>query len=349
MSEYDNIGQFVKDKLEGHRETPSGELWNQLEGRIPSKPASSPVKNWWIASTGLITIAAILYFAVFNNGENNQSEQTTQKQLTEQIDTDKNKPEPAQENKAVVKETPAKPDPEPQKDQPKTVEKTEAAKQIQQKQKQVSEIPFIESRKLALDSQNPVKNEVPIDKPSPEPFYTSDNNFALTDEIKSHEIRKVKFSEDKKVCAGEKVALWASGGKRYFWSTGSTDSVISVLPHQNSEYSVTVVNDAEQEIIHDFNLVVQECAEVYVPNAFTPNADGSNDIFRAYGVAVESFRMHIYDRTGNIIFETENINEGWDGNHLDRPANEGVYLYRIVYTGVEGESKTLTGTLTLIR
>ena len=68
----------------------------------------------------------------------------------------------------------------------------------------------------------------------------------------------------------------------------------------------------------------------YVPNAFSPNADGVNDIFRAYlgeGLTATFYELHLYDRWGNELYMTNDHEEGWDGVFLDEAMNPGVYVW----------------------
>lgn len=69
----------------------------------------------------------------------------------------------------------------------------------------------------------------------------------------------------------------------------------------------------------------------YVPNSFTPDSDNLNETFRAYGEGIDlsQFKMYIFDRWGEKIFETDNIEEGWDGTYMGAPAPVGTYVWRI--------------------
>jgi gliding motility-associated-like protein len=88
---------------------------------------------------------------------------------------------------------------------------------------------------------------------------------------------------------------------------------------------------------------------LFVPTAFTPNHDGLNDFFSSFGEFVESFRLDIYDRWGKLLFRSENVNEGWDGNLEGLPVPEGVYVYRVKVMGYNGEEMEKEGSVTLIR
>jgi gliding motility-associated-like protein len=91
--------------------------------------------------------------------------------------------------------------------------------------------------------------------------------------------------------------------------------------------------------------------DLYVPNAFTPDGDGLNDIFKATGIDIVQFEMEIYDRWGQRVFKSEDISKGWNGslngNGYYCPAD--VYQYRIVATERYGELFEMNGMVVLIR
>lgn len=95
------------------------------------------------------------------------------------------------------------------------------------------------------------------------------------------------------------------------------------------------------------------CGEplIFIPNAFTPNGDGKNDKLFVRSEIIESFTFRIYNRWGELIFETQNIEEGWDGKYNGKNCPPGVYDY--YYEGVcvgESHAKYKTkGNITLIR
>lgn len=76
----------------------------------------------------------------------------------------------------------------------------------------------------------------------------------------------------------------------------------------------------------------------YVPNGFTPNGDGLNEIFKPYGLSyLKKYNMSVYDRWGIKVFETENPQEGWDGKYLGEYVLSGMYLVTIEYIDLNGE------------
>ena len=89
--------------------------------------------------------------------------------------------------------------------------------------------------------------------------------------------------------------------------------------------------------------------ELYIPNTFTPNNDGRNDYFLAYGNNIGKFRMRVYNQWGEFIYESQNILQGWDGTYRGRAQPTGVYVYYIDVTFNSGVSKTFKGSITLLR
>lgn len=92
--------------------------------------------------------------------------------------------------------------------------------------------------------------------------------------------------------------------------------------------------------------------EAAIPNAFSPNGDGRNDVFipklkleRAYS----TFIFRVYNRYGQMVYNTANMNSGWDGTYQGRPVEKGVYYYQIAILFLDGTTKNFSGELTLIR
>jgi gliding motility-associated-like protein len=95
------------------------------------------------------------------------------------------------------------------------------------------------------------------------------------------------------------------------------------------------------------------CSEnaVYVPNAFTPNRDDLNDVFRVYVLSqcIEKFSFSVFDRWGEQIFKTDKPEEGWDGTYQGIPVSDNVYAYLIEYTMTNRKAYTKTGHITIIK
>jgi gliding motility-associated-like protein len=91
----------------------------------------------------------------------------------------------------------------------------------------------------------------------------------------------------------------------------------------------------------------------YLPNAFTPNYDGKNDIYRGVGImtGATNFKFQIWNRWGERVFFTDDISQGWNGNHLNNGAAspEGVYITLITYRDPRGTPVEIKGFVTLLR
>lgn len=133
-----------------------------------------------------------------------------------------------------------------------------------------------------------------------------------------------------------------AGFDHYQWNTGDDGRY---LPVQDEGIYSVIVRDALGCFYSDTVEVVSDCdSDIYIPNSFTPNNDAINDEFRIYGNEIEFNRMMIFNRWGELVFETMNMNKGWDGN-----APIGVYVYKVYYRDSYGVHKNLVGSVSLIR
>ena len=163
----------------------------------------------------------------------------------------------------------------------------------------------------------------------------------------------VNLGSDVLLCDGETVLLDAYFPNAfYLWNDGSTQQTFTIT--KEGIYFVDVSNscatatDSVSAIFHDCNTCGQ------FPNAFTPNGDGRNDEFLGlYDCAFGSFDMKIFNRWGELIFETNFPADGWDGTFNGVNCEMGTYIYvcTVTGTGVMNNSITETkkGNITLIR
>jgi len=88
---------------------------------------------------------------------------------------------------------------------------------------------------------------------------------------------------------------------------------------------------------------------IFVPNAFSPNGDSKNDILYVRGDYIEKFTFRIYDRWGEKIFETQDLNEGWDGTYKGKISPPGIYDYYLEVHCVDQQYYLKKGNITLLR
>jgi len=94
-------------------------------------------------------------------------------------------------------------------------------------------------------------------------------------------------------------------------------------------------------VIHDINY--------FIPSAFTPNGDGINDIFKVYGASLKSAHLMVYDRSGEMVFESQNVGDSWDGTFHGQKLNLGVFVYYAEITTLKDEVVILKGDVTLMK
>lgn len=99
--------------------------------------------------------------------------------------------------------------------------------------------------------------------------------------------------------------------------------------------------------------VVFDQPEFFIPNAFSPNGDGDNDIFLPVSPNYNGYQFEVYSRWGELLFKTTDRETGWNGNHGGNGAKAGVYVWQITYHDHQGQEGTVEkhvhGTVNLIR
>ncbi|MBK6379905.1 MAG: gliding motility-associated C-terminal domain-containing protein [Chitinophagaceae bacterium] len=129
------------------------------------------------------------------------------------------------------------------------------------------------------------------------------------------------------------------------------NKILSLFPQQTTMYQVTAERQANCPITKASNVVVENCTQViYIPNAFTPNNDSRNDVFKPSAFRpLQAYHLAIYNRYGQKIFETTNISAGWDGRVKGKPQPVGGYTYRCSYQFTGGLPQSEAGYFILIR
>jgi gliding motility-associated-like protein len=153
----------------------------------------------------------------------------------------------------------------------------------------------------------------------------------------------------------------STGGNTYLWIIGGTDSIttedvtvpIDLFPIDSSVsvcLYVTSVDGCTAEICD--TVLIEDKLDIYVPNAFIPDGNGRNDIFMPYlnNINVDLYEFMIFNRWGELVFTTKNLNEGWDGTYKGMNSPDGVYVWKIEYA-IKGEViiKEMYGHVTLLR
>ena len=89
--------------------------------------------------------------------------------------------------------------------------------------------------------------------------------------------------------------------------------------------------------------------QIYIPNAFTPNGDGLNDILLVYGYIIKELRFTVFNQWGEKIFESSNQATGWNGTYKGKKQPSGVYMYVCQLTLKDGTTQVKKGSVNLVR
>lgn len=141
----------------------------------------------------------------------------------------------------------------------------------------------------------------------------------------------------------------------YSWHFGDGDSATVANPvHKyNAEGVYTVVLVATTlpgcQLSFNSDIIVHPNFSVYPPNAFTPNGDGENDKFEVKGVGVSSYSIRIFSRWGELVFESKNLEDSWDGTYKGKMVTTGTYVYKINYRSMLDNEYVINGTVTVVR
>ncbi len=158
----------------------------------------------------------------------------------------------------------------------------------------------------------------------------------------------------------ESVSLNASfspyiPGVVYSWSPTNGLSCIDcpnpiATPGDSTIYQVTITTTdgcVDQDSISIITKI--RCGEHLIPNSFSPNGDGVNDVFKVYGKCIVAIKMSVYDRWGEKVFDTETLDFGWDGTLNGQIMNTGSYVYQIDLSFNDGRYITEKGNINLVR
>jgi gliding motility-associated-like protein len=143
-------------------------------------------------------------------------------------------------------------------------------------------------------------------------------------------------------------------GESYTWTPGEGLSFTdcpdpNATPNETTTYYVEVTTPDGCSAMDSIVIVVnQPCGDLFVPNIFSPNNDGNNDMLCVYGGCIAALEFQIYNRWGELIFTTNDNTECWDGTQNGEPVNTGVYVYKLTVT-FNGEEVQKSGNINVVR
>ncbi len=110
---------------------------------------------------------------------------------------------------------------------------------------------------------------------------------------------------------------------------------------------ITTSNGCESEMQKE--VIVHPDFAVYAPSAFTPNGDGLNDVFEVKGIGIKQYLMQVFSRWGEMIYESNNLENHWDGKFNGEFVSPGTYVYTVNYKSMLDKDYTLKGTVTVMK
>jgi gliding motility-associated-like protein len=157
------------------------------------------------------------------------------------------------------------------------------------------------------------------------------------------------------VSQGESIILHAISTDSCVWVTSDwlscniCNTTIST-PESNIVYTVTATNNHGCSAVTTATVQVEIEASLYIPNTFTPNGDGLNDIFKPLCTNINSLTWVIFDRWGLQLFQTNEIDQGWYGTYKGSKCQEDLYVYRLEYTDIStNKTHNLVGQVNIVR
>jgi len=325
MKKYNDIGELYREMFSDYAPQPPVSVWEGVKSAAQNKQSVWKKITFPIAGAALVGAVVYLFMAnpepkdsvivmTNNNQENTEkqvvnNEKSTIENLSDELN-ERNVPDmqyvnlPAPICDIVLSDS----------SDDNLAEET--SKQISDKK--TSSVVATDTPDEQNQKQNQVQNTVKITQ----------------NEVQPPKILPLKISKDTTVCENSVVQLYAYNVENVRWSTGEAKNLITIYPSYSEQYSVTISRASAKDTTVYIHINVVKCLDVHIPNAFTPNGDGLNDIFLAKtDMKLKSFEMTIYSANGRqVLFTSKDINRGWDGTYNGQMQPHGMYYYTVRYT-----------------
>ena len=159
----------------------------------------------------------------------------------------------------------------------------------------------------------------------------------------------ISIGTDTTICSNSPFIITATNNNTltYLWQDGSTDAYMSTM--EEGVYQVIWENECGASTSY-INVEFEDCScDIFVPNAFSPDANGMNDGFRAYPECeLLDYNLKIFNRWGARVFESNDLDDMWNGQFKGRDVQVGVYVYLIEFEHEYGKG-ILKGDVTVVK
>ena len=160
--------------------------------------------------------------------------------------------------------------------------------------------------------------------------------------------------------AGQSANLFANyspqiPGATYTWTpptglscTDCPNPIATPSVTTNYEVTVTAPDGCSGKANSEVKIKIV-CGDFFVPTIFSPNGDGKNDYFQIYGNCIVAMQLKIYDRWGELVFESDDQNFSWDGTLKGELMNPASFVYALSITTLDGNIESMKGNVSLVR
>jgi len=165
----------------------------------------------------------------------------------------------------------------------------------------------------------------------------------------------VNAGNDVTISLGDNTNLSATGfSGTYTWSPYLWLSCLMcpdpiATPEETTTYTVSVTDANGCVATDNVTVYVDSKNIIFVPNIFSPNGDNHNDVLYVRGKGIASFNFYVFDRWGEKVFETSDLDSGWDGTVRGKPMHKAVFVYYLTVNFMDGSEIEQKGDITLIR
>jgi large repetitive protein len=188
------------------------------------------------------------------------------------------------------------------------------------------------------------------------PIYGCDFKGSSSVKLVVQKVDKAFAGNDTIAVKGVAHALIGSGGLNYVWYSPAGININNsflqkafVTLNDDAQFYLKVTDAIGCEGRDTIFIKVYNGPTFNVPNSFTPNGDGLNDIFRAIPVGIANTYFRVFNRTGQVMFETSQYLKGWDGTFNGKPQPNGTYVWIVTGTDRDYKKVEMKGTVNLIR
>jgi gliding motility-associated-like protein len=152
----------------------------------------------------------------------------------------------------------------------------------------------------------------------------------------------------------------SSGALNYYWNMGDGGIIITSKNvsytyeiEDSTSYIITLIAETEFGCIDTISRIITTPLVFYIPNAFTPDGNEYNNVFTpifSNKRKIENYSLSIYNRWGEIVFETKDVDFGWDGFYKNKMAESGTYIWQLQFTNLFNSKKEqINGHINLLR